>query len=101
MAFEVTQPPLNITSRNLPGGKCGRRVRLKTAVPSLGRLYGKNGNLEVPQHYRYQRPVIEIALYFSNNNNNNNNNNNRNILIKIRIHIEKYRDRNRIEVIQV
>jgi hypothetical protein len=40
MALGWTQPLTEMSTRNLPGGKRGRRVRLTTSLPSVNRLWG-------------------------------------------------------------
>jgi hypothetical protein len=38
MALGSTQPLTEMSTRNLPGGKSGRRVRLTTLPPSVSRM---------------------------------------------------------------
>jgi hypothetical protein len=42
MSLESTQPLTEMSTRNLPGGKGGRRVRLTTLLPSLSRSSREN-----------------------------------------------------------
>jgi hypothetical protein len=62
MAQGSTQTLIEISTRNLPGGKDGRRVMMTTSSPSVSRMSTKCRSLDVSQPYVSPRHVAGIAL---------------------------------------
>jgi hypothetical protein len=50
MALGLTQPLTEMSTRNLPGGKGGRRVMLTTLPPSVSRLSTENVAASTPNN---------------------------------------------------
>jgi hypothetical protein len=72
MALGSIQPVTEMSTRNFPGVKGGRRVRLKTLrlttlLPSVSQLSRCYRSLDVLQLCGPSRPVTRIALIFFTN----------------------------------
>jgi hypothetical protein len=63
MAIRSTQPVVEISNRNLPGGKAaGWCIRL-TSLPLVGQLYRKSESFHVSEPYGPPQSTVGMVLF--------------------------------------
>jgi hypothetical protein len=64
MALGLTQPLIEMSTRNLPGGKGSPRISLITSLPSVSWLSRKYASLDISQPYESPWPVSRDSITF-------------------------------------